>query len=56
MLRIVISASVMSAITFWSALPSASFKLQPNMLLSAGIRAIGSVAHTDATVRMPAKM
>ena len=56
MLRIVISASVMSATTFWSALPRASFKLHPNMLFSAGIRAIGSVAHTDATVRIPAKM
>ena len=50
------SASVMSAITFWSALPSVSFNDHPNMLFSAGIRAIGSVAHTDATVRMPAKM
>ena len=56
MLRIVISASVMSAITFWSALPSASFRLHPNMLFRAGMSAIGSVAHTDATVRMPAKM
>ena len=46
----------MSAITFWSALPSASFNDHPNMLFSAGISAIGRVAHTEATVRIPAKM
>ena len=55
MFRIVISASVTSAATRWSALPSSVFRLQPNMLFSIGSSAIGSVAHTDATVRMPAK-
>ena len=35
--------------------PEVVFRLQPNMLLSAGSSAIGSVAQTDATVRIPAK-
>ena len=55
MFKIVIRASVISAVTRWSALPRSVFRLQPNMLFSAGSNAIGSVAHTDATVRMPAK-
>ena len=45
----------MSAQIFWSALPRSVFRLHPNMLLSAGSSAIGSVAQTDATVRIPAK-
>ena len=47
-------ASVMSATSFWSALPRFVLRLQPNMLFRAGSSARGSVAQTDATVRMPA--
>ena len=54
MFSTVISTSVTTATTAWSALPRLVLKLQPNMLFSIGSSAIGSVAHTDATVRMPA--
>ena len=52
MFRTVIATSVMAATHRWFEWLLARF--QP-MLLNAGISASGSVAHTDATVRMPAK-
>ena len=52
MFMIVIATSVMTAIHRW--LFSVFARSQP-MLLNAGINAIGSVAQTDATVRIPAK-
>ncbi len=48
----VMTTSVMIAIHRWFEWLFARF--QP-MLLKAGISANGSVAHTDATVRIPAK-
>ena len=52
MFMIVIATSVRTAINRW--LPSDDERFQP-MLLKAGMSAIGSVAQTDATVRIPAK-
>ena len=52
MFMIVIAIRVTSAISRWLCPVLARF--QP-MLLKAGISAMGSVAHTEATVRIPAK-
>jgi hypothetical protein len=52
MFSTVIATSVMTAIQRWFDAELARF--QP-VLLKAGISATGSVAQTDATVRIPAK-
>ena len=52
MFMIVIRARVIAAIHRW--LPGVFAMFQP-MLLKAGMSATGSVAHTEATVRTPAK-
>jgi len=54
MFKIVMSVSVISAVIRWSALPRAVFRCNPNALLISGSKAIGRVAQTDATVRIPA--
>ena len=54
MFSTVISTSVTTATTAWSALPRLVLNSEPKMLLIIGRRAIGKVAQTDATVRIPA--
>ena len=54
MLRTVMRISVMTATTAWSALPRFVLKLVPSIVFSIGSSAIGSVAQTEATVRIPA--